>query len=240
MWKRAAFCGCALLAVCFMTFAVIDLDEAVKAASAELNKRPVIILDAGHGGFDGGAVASDGTVEKDINLSITLKLCDFLSLSGYEVILTRDSDIATNDIGNQIRSKKASDLKNRLALMQKYPEAIFVSIHLNKFTTSSVMGAQVFYSPRTEEESKRLGENIQQSIVSMLQPDNKRVIKQGTESTYLLYHAPIPAVIVECGFLSNQKELSLLKTEDYQSRMAFSIFCGILDYNQDGDEALGQ
>lgn len=183
-----------------------------------------------HGGFDGGAVASDGTVEKDINLNIAMVLRRFVEQSGFNVIMTRTSDSATDDVETKaIAARKKSDLKNRLELMRDYPDAIFVSIHLNKFTTSAASGAQVFYS-KTDSRSKTLGECIQKSVVGLLQPENTRVIKQGTDSTYLLKNATVPAVIVECGFLSNHSELEKLKNEEYQSKMAFAVYCGILEY----------
>lgn len=191
---------------------------------------PVVILDAGHGGFDGGAVANDGTVEKDINLKITVAVAEMLKQSGFKVILTRENDISTDDVEtDSIAVRKKSDLKNRLNLMKDYPDGVFVSIHLNKFTTSAASGSQVFYSGE-EEKSKLLGDHIQRSIITLLQPENKRVNKQATSSTYLLYNATIPAVLVECGFLSNSQELKLLKTDTYQNQMAFCIFCGILEY----------
>jgi N-acetylmuramoyl-L-alanine amidase len=108
-------------------------------------------------------------------------------------------------------------------------DAIFVSIHLNKFTATSVNGAQVFYSPNNAK-SRDLSLSIQNSIVKLLQNDNKRVVKKADSSTYLLKNATIPSVIVECGFVSNEKELSLLKDEIYQKKMAFAIFCGIEEY----------
>lgn len=192
--------------------------------------KPIIILDAGHGGFDGGAVAGDGTVEKDINLNIALSVGELLAFGGYDVVLTRDTDTGTEDDSTKpIQTRKVSDLKNRLALMKKYEDAVFVSIHLNKFNSESAHGAQVFYSPNLSQSSE-LGNAIQDSIKKLLQPDNQRVIKKGTKSTYLLYNATIPAVIVECGFLSNSAELNKLKTEDYQRQMAFAVYCGINDY----------
>ncbi len=189
-----------------------------------------IIIDAGHGGFDGGAVASDGTVEKDINLIIATKLKNMLVLSGYDVMMTRESDSSTDTSeSNVISDKKKSDMKNRLKLINSNENGIFVSIHLNKFTTSLANGAQVFYSPN-HLGSKALGTTIQAVIKSKLQTENERCAKQSTKDTYLLYNAQIPAVIVECGFLSNAAELRLLKTEDYQGKVAFTIFCGISEY----------
>ncbi len=169
-------------------------------------------------------------MEKDINLEITLTLADFLRSAGYRVILTREADVSTDDVEtDKIATRKKSDLKNRLKLMQDYPQAVFVSIHLNKFTTSTANGAQIFYCGSTEQ-SQELGEAIRGKIVSLLQPYNERVNKQATSSTYILYNATLPAVLVECGFISNSAELKKLKTEQYQTQMAFSIFCGIADY----------
>ena len=113
--------------------------------------------------------------------------------------------------------------------MDKYPDSLFVSIHLNKFTTSAASGSQVFYSGNTEQ-SKQLGEYIQSSIIKLLQPANTRVNKKATSSTYILYNATVPAVLVECGFLSNGAELENLKNEEYQQKMAFCIYCGIKEF----------
>ncbi len=194
----------------------------------------IVFSNATHGGFDGGAVAGDGTVEKDINLNIALTLAKFLKQSGFRVIMTRESDVSTEDTESpQIASKKRNDLKNRLKLMSDYPDSVFVSIHLNKFTTSSAVGSQVFYSK--SEESALLADKIQKAIVTLIQPENTRVNKQATSSTYLLYNATVPAVLVECGFLSNASELALLKQSDYQKKMAFSIYLGILEYFKEKD-----
>lgn len=194
----------------------------------------IVLANATHGGFDGGAVAGDGTVEKDINLNISLTLAKFLKQNGFRVIMTREADVSTEDTESpQIASKKRNDLKNRLKLMSDYPDAVFVSIHLNKFTTSSAFGSQVFYSK--SDESAVLADKIQKAIVSLIQPDNTRVNKQATSSTYLLYNATVPAVLVECGFLSNASELALLKQPDYQNKMAFSIYTGILEYFKEKD-----
>ncbi len=195
---------------------------------ADISK--TIILDAGHGGFDGGASADDGTVEKDINLQISQIVCSMLRFNGYEVIMTRNSDTGTEDDESAaIAKRKKSDLSNRLQLMKDNPEAIFVSIHLNKFTTSAANGAQVFYT-KNYTQAYDLANCIQSSIKTLIQPENTRVVKQGTSSTYLLKNAAVPAIIVECGFLSNKQELEKLKTEEYQSKMAFAITSGIMDF----------
>lgn len=225
----------ALLLIVSMVSAVVVTRKPGYAASADAASTKTVILDAGHGGFDGGAVASDGTVEKDINLNISLTLESLLKQSGFCVIMTRVTDVSTDDTESSvIASKKRSDLQNRLNLMRDYPQAVFVSIHLNKFTTSSASGSQVFYSKN--EDAKNLGEHIQRSIIGLIQHDNTRVNKQATSSTYLLYNATIPAVLVECGFLSNKQELEKLKRQDYQEKMAFSIYCGILEYFKEKDD----
>lgn len=179
-------------------------------------------------------MAADGTVEKDINLNISLTVEELLEINGFRVIMTRTEDTATEDDSSAaISARKRSDLKNRLALMQEYPKAAYISIHLNKFTTSAASGAQVFYSTN-DEASKTLGQCIQTSIVSLLQPENTRVIKPGGSNAYLLDKATVPAVIVECGFLSNHRELELLKSEEYQTKMSFAITAGILEFYKAG------
>ena len=220
-----------LILIVVSSIAVIPQKVAdIYEASAKHYDNPLVILDAGHGGFDGGAVAQDGTIEKDINLSITLTLKELLIKSGYDVIMTREEDTSTeSDRGEKIPSRKKSDLKNRLQIMNDNPSAVFVSVHLNKFTTSAARGSQVFYSGNNDN-SKVLGDRIQASIISLLQPDNYRVNKKATSSTYILYNATVPAVLVECGFLSNAEELKRLKDEEYQRQLAFCIYCGINDY----------
>jgi len=191
---------------------------------------PIIIIDAGHGGFDGGAVADDGTVEKDLNLQIALKLNDILRMAGYKTILTRTDDTPTSDPdAKTIREKKHTDLVNRMKLIEETPNAYFVSIHQNMFGVSSYWGSQVFYSGNNPE-SEILAKNVQQSIRELLQPNNKREIKKSGKSIYLLYYAEKPAILIECGFMSNGPELAKLKNEDYQKKLAFAIFCGINEY----------
>ena len=173
-----------ILTLCIMSGVGI-IHEKIAPTSASASPTRKVIIDAGHGGFDGGAVAPDGTVEKDINLEISKRLCAFLKLQGFEVLMTRTEDLGTEDSSDAaIQSRKKSDLQNRLKMMSDNPDALYVSIHLNKFTTSAANGAQVFYT-KNFDEARVLGDCIQQSIVYFLQPENSRVIKQGTSSTYL-------------------------------------------------------
>ena len=211
-------------------FVAVD-NETHTVSSASVNQGSnKIIIDAGHGGFDGGAVADDGTLEKNINLVIASNLKQLCKLGGFEVIMTRDSDKGTEvDENDSISNRKKSDMKRRLAVIEENPDAIFVSIHLNKFTTSTASGAQVFYS-KNNSNSETLAENIQKSMVDLIQKENTRTIKQADNSIFLLKKSSIPSIIIECGFLSNYEELKLLKNYEYQRKIAFAIYCGILNY----------
>lgn len=220
--------GFVLLIVVCIIAGIGFINEKVQRTDADVVQGYKVIIDAGHGGMDGGAQADDGTVEKDLNLKIALKLASVLRLNGYEVLMTRTEDVSTD---NSSSFYKKGDLQNRLKLMEENPDAIFVSIHLNKFTTSAASGAQVFYSQNAEI-SKELGQEIQQSIIELIQPENTRVIKKGTNSTYILKNATVPTVIVECGFISNKAELELLKNEEYQNKMSFAIAAGIMNFSQ--------
>ena len=225
---------CVMIIISFLiSVAIINNDKLSEFASDNLSlkNKPVIIVDAGHGGFDGGASTDDGVSEKGINLNIALYLKEYLNFFGFNVVMTRETDTSTEDEGlTTIRSRKSSDLHNRMALMEKTDNAIFISIHQNHYSSAKYSGAQVFYSENFKEESSSLAQNIQDSIVYYLQQDNKRQIKSCGTSVYLIYNAVKPAVLVECGFLSNYEESELLKTEDYQRKMAFSIALGILNY----------
>lgn len=192
--------------------------------------RPHLIIDAGHGGFDGGAVGSDGVFEKDINLEIALRLEQLARLSGFEVTMIRTDDRAVNDEGlTGISRKKVSDIHNRLAVTEEHPEAIFISIHQNKYTSASIWGAQVFYGTKNDG-SEQLARVIQQTLRTELQPDNKREIKPAEKNLYILSHARCPAVLVECGFLSNPDECQKLENETYQQELAFCILTSTIEY----------
>lgn len=209
------------------------LPENTNIASSDFvtSSSPIIIIDAGHGGFDGGAVTKDGFPEKDINLNISLYLNEYLTFLGFNTLLTRENDNSLENDGlNTIRSKKTSDLHNRMKIMEETENSIFVSIHQNIYTQEKYSGIQVFFSPKTSAESSILAKNIQETVVHTLQPDNTRQIKECGTSVFLIYNAVRPAVLVECGFLSNYKEAEKLKTEEYQKRMAFCIAIGIQNY----------
>ncbi len=192
---------------------------------------PVIIIDPGHGGFDGGAVSVNGTPEKEINLQICLLLNEYLSLFGYKTIITRETDSSLEDSGlKTIRSKKTSDLHNRMSIMSKTENAVFVCIHQNSSTNSSYKGFQVFYSPNFTAKSELLADCIQESAVSILNEEKPRKIKECGNSVFLIYKAVKPAVLVECGFISNAEEANLLESTTHQEKISFSIANGIQKY----------
>lgn len=189
--------------------------------------QPHLVIDAGHGGEDGGASAADGTLEKEINLAIALPLGDMLHVMGFEVLQTRTEDTMICSTGSTLRERKVSDIKNRLSLIEQADVA--VSIHQNKFSQTQYHGAQMFYAPGNND-SKVLGEAVRSAVLSLLQPDNTRELKKGEDTVYLLKHATKPLVLVECGFLSNEQECAKLKTRDYQRQMAFAVAGGIFSY----------
>lgn len=190
----------------------------------------VIVIDAGHGEPDGGATGISGVLEKDINLAIAQKLQSLLEQSGSIVILTRSDDYSIHDPDKQtIREKKNSDLRNRKKIMNESGADVFVSIHLNKFEQSQYYGAQVFYSTNNEQ-SEVLAKVVQKELIDVIDNGNTREAKAAGDNIYLMREAAIPAIVVECGFLSNPEEERLLQTEEYQEKLAWSIYVGLIKY----------
>lgn len=208
-------------------------DKKVISTSANINtsaSKPIVVLDAGHGGMDGGCVSVDGTPEKGINLNIMKTLRDSLKVLGYEVICTRESDVSIHDKDVKGTGKqKLSDMKNRLAIFSKHKDGVSISIHQNQFTDASSKGAQMFYSAKSSE-SERLAGCMQKQFVSFLQPDNKRETKGVGDELYLLNNTENPAVMIECGFLSNPEEAKKLESTDYQKQVAFTILTGLCEF----------
>ena len=198
--------------------------------SAKATDLPIIVLDAGHGGMDGGCTSATGVCEKGINLNILLNLRDMLVTYGYEVEVTRDTDISIHDSGIEgVANQKSSDMDNRLALFNKHKNAVCISIHQNQFTDSKYSGAQMFYSA-TNSKSQKLAEILQKKFVAYLQPENRRETKLCGKELFLCYFSEIPTVMAECGFLSNPEEAEKLNTEEYQKQVAFTLFSGINEY----------
>lgn len=196
-------------------------------------KKGLVVLDAGHGGEDGGASSADGILEKDINLAIALQLEEYLKLHHFDVIMIRDGDYSVGDQSlSTVSERKRSDTKRRLQAIEEAGECIFISIHQNHFSESKYDGAQVFYSGNREE-SAILAEAIRKNIVGALQPENHRENKKAESNIYLLDRCHVPAVLVECGFLSNPAEAAKLNQKAYQKDMAAAIYNGLIDYLQE-------
>ncbi|MBQ7864286.1 MAG: N-acetylmuramoyl-L-alanine amidase [Lachnospiraceae bacterium] len=187
---------------------------------------PVVVIDAGHGGKDPGKVGVNGALEKEINLQIALRLKNLLEQNDVAVVLTReeDKDLASE----QAVSRKNEDLRARAALIADTKPVVMISIHQNSYPEEEVDGAQVFYYTGSDS-GKMLGSIIQNSLKSEIDDGNRRVAKANKEY-YLLKKAVCPAVIIECGFLSNPAEAALLVTEEYQEKLAFAIHLGIMEY----------
>lgn len=189
----------------------------------------IIGIDPGHGGIDPGAVSKSGLKEEDINLKIALKLKRFIEQSGGIAILTRDKDKGLyTEKSTTLKEKKVEDLKNRKAIIENADCEVFVTIHLNSFTKSRYYGAQTFFS-ETNSESKRLAYLIQDELKNVLDKENKRIPSR-TEDVYIITELNIPSVLVEAGFLSNEEEAKLLNTSEYQEKIAWSIYVGIMKF----------
>ncbi len=213
-----------------LTFVVTTYSDSMNTQSTNNGAPTTVIIDAGHGGEDGGAIGVDGIIEKDLNLPIALEVAKLLKKEGINVVLTRDGDYAIySEEAKSIREKKVSDIHNRFAIIEDTEDCVFVSVHMNHYDSQSCSGAQTFYS-KNNADSKVLAQSIQSSIKKDLQPSNERQIKPATSSIYLLYYAQVPAVLVECGFISNPEESKQLQDSMYQKDMAKSICNGILDY----------
>lgn len=200
--------------------AIITFNYDTKQASLPSNKKHIVI-DAGHGGWDPGKVSSEGVNEKDINLEIATVLKDYFEQSGAIVSITRIEDSALDE-------NKRQDLKKRLELANKENVDVFISIHQNSFPQESVKGAQVFYY-KNSENGKLVAECIQNRLKQVVDEDNNRVAKENS-SYYLLKNTSIPSVIVECGFLSNNAENKKLQDKEYQKKVAWALYMGVLDY----------
>lgn len=223
-----------IIAVCAAAiyFSLKSLNHSISVLSRNKIKggSKTIILDAGHGGMDGGCSSVNDIPEKGINLNIVLYLRDMLELSGYPVVLTRETDCSIYDSGTEgIANQKLSDMENRLDIFNSVDNAVCISVHQNQFTDPQYSGAQIFYSSHIKENAE-LAQTMQNSFVEMIQPDNTREIKECGDSLYLCCNSKNPTVMVECGFLSNPDEAVLLESEDYQKKIAFTIFYAIQSY----------
>ena len=221
----------AILSV-FATILVVamfnDKREDVPTVSLPVSGK-TIVIDAGHGKPDEGAQSSRGTTEAETNLKIALKLQNLLEQSGSSVVLTRSDENAIYDLdAKTLKEKKISDIHNRVKIGNESSADIFVSIHLNKIPQSQYDGWQTFYKSGNEQ-GKKLSESIQVSLNESIEKENKRVAKT-IDNVYIVKHVEIPTTIVECGFLSNPEEEKKLLEDDYQNRLAWGIYNGIINY----------
>ena len=219
-----------------MSFVLIFAMLLVAKESAELvkvwnqqneqEKVRTVVIDAGHGGADPGKVGVNNALEKDINLSIAMKLKRYLEQQDIRVIMTRETDMGLYEESDS--NKKVRDMKNRLAIMEEINPELVISIHQNSYPEEAVSGMQVFYY-ETSTEGKRLAEIMQQTMIESLKPQKERTAK-ANETYYLLKKTSAPIVIVECGFLSNHTEAKQLVSSEYQEKMAWAIHMGVLRY----------
>ncbi len=189
----------------------------------------VVVLDAGHGGRDGGAVSKNGILEKDLNLSVTNTLCDILIFCGVDTVMTRTGDsLVCDESDPALKGKlKMTDLKNRLTIAEKEPNSLFVSIHMNNFPIEKYSGLQVYYS-KNNPAGLVLAKTVQDNVRSALQPNNDRQVKPAGSNIFLLDRIMTPAVLIECGFLSNPGEVQRLTDTTYQAQLAFVLADSIL------------
>ncbi len=214
--------GGLLLAVIWGSQAVTVISE-----SMPISRRYCIIIDAGHGGVDGGASSCSGILESKFNLEISLKLNDLLHFLGYETKMIRTTDISVYTKGNTIAEKKISDLKERVRIANETENALLISIHQNQFPDTRYSGAQVFY-PNTPD-SEKLAANMQTNLIQSLNPGSHRNIKSA-KGVYLMEHIQCTGLLIECGFLSNPQEEANLRSEAYQKQLCSVIAVTLAQY----------
>lgn len=202
-----------------------------KAVDGVLAYEPQLILDPGHGGMDSGAVSASGIKEKDLNLAIAQKTRMLMKLAGIETVMTRDTDISLNyEEGAAVRKNKQNDLRCRAEVAARFPQSDFISIHMNKFEQSQYAGAQVFYGGNRR--AQQLAQLMQDAFRAVLDPSNDRKIKPAPDSVYIMKKITAPAVIAECGFLSNPQEAEKLAQDDYQTKAALVIVGSYLQFSR--------
>lgn len=228
MKKRILFFAIIISLIIFITlYGAKDVKIIPTMAVPVTNK--VIVIDAGHGKPDSGAENENGVSEEAINLKIALKLQKYLESSGATVLLTRSDENGIYEIDSKtISQKKVSDIKKRVKIANESSADIYVSIHLNKIPQGQYWGWQTFYNSGNEK-SKLLADSIQKNLNETISKDNKREIKK-LDNIYIMKNVEIPIALVECGFLSNEQGASKLQQDDYQSKLAWGIYDGIMDY----------
>lgn len=231
LYRKHVLCAAMLLLLSISVLSLSLRRTAVPAFSyTEVTTDEIIVLDAGHGGSDGGAVSADGTPEDDINLAIVLRLRDLFALMGRQTVLTRTGENSLADPDSAtLRQEKVSDTKNRVALINSVSNGHLISIHQNTLPGHpSVHGAQVFYGKVTDSDARAAA--VQQALNGVVNVGNEKTAKPIGSDIYIMAHANCPAILVECGFLSNSAETRLLLSPEYQTKLAAAICCGYLQY----------
>lgn len=197
---------------------------------------PIVVIDAGHGGEDGGAVGKNGIYEKDLNLSIAKHLNEMLRACGVQTVMTRTEDILLYDRNSDYKGqKKVQDLATRREIAERYENAVFISIHMNAFPEAQYSGLQVYYS-KNDPNSSLLAQTVQAMVKNTLLPENDRTIKPAGSNIYLLDRLDCPAVLIECGFLSNPEECERLSKETYRLQLARVLCASILEYLSESEK----
>ena len=228
-WVRL-WLGCLglLLFLCLLAILFYDLRPRAAPAAGMAAEGPLtLVIDPGHGGMDGGAVAADGTLESGVNLSIAFRMYDLAGLLGLPAVLTRSAaELNYPAEADTVRAKKVWDQKTRAALIASVKNGVLVSVHQNRFPDPRPSGPQVLYGPAPG--SKALGERAQANLAAALDPGSRRVAAPAGEDIYLMKTAACPAILAECGFLSNPGEAERLKTEGYQRCLALLLVGSVL------------
>lgn len=212
---------------CFMFAVFTSHSITVMSMNTPMEGRIHIVIDAGHGGEDGGAVSCTGVLESQLNLEVATRLNDLLHLLGYNTVMLRTEDISLHTEGNTIAAHKISDLKNRVDRINQAENALLVSIHQNFFSESVYCGAQVFHTD--DPEGEMLATSAQAAFIRHLNPGSQRNIKKAT-GVYVMEHIQCPGILVECGFLSNPEEEAKLRQEAYQQKICVILASCISKY----------
>lgn len=222
----------AVMIVCALITSFVIIRHSVKTANSyDASKRRTVVLDAGHGGEDGGASGPGGIMEKGINLNISRAVSDLLGFYGVNTAMTRTEDISLHsEEYKRAGQRKTSDIKNRVKRINEMENAVLISIHLNSFPNKSSRGAQVFYS-KNNPLGEVLAKTVQNTLKEGISDGNKRLAKQSDDGIYILKHVDCPAVLVECGFLSNTDEAKKLMSEAYQRKIAVCITAGYMRFS---------
>lgn len=204
-----------------------DHNTAILTSSTQNFTSKVIVLDAGHGGEDGGAVSPDGVEESHINLEVAKRIQDLLCFTGQQVVMTRTEDISLDHGEATMRKRKAADLKQRVAIVNGIENSVLLSIHQNSLPASPIThGAQVFWN--TQPRAQELAQAVQDTLNLCINFGNEKHTKQIPSTVYLMKHSAVPAILVECGFLSNPQETIQLQDTAHQQTLALSIVAGFL------------